>query len=433
MRSSAWSQERTPNEVVLIRDAETETLLHSFAAPLFQAAGLPPGMVRIMLVRDRAINAFVSSGNRMFLHTGLLEQAQSAAEVVGTMAHETGHVAHGDISRMPELQQQALLQTLGSLLIAAAAGVGARDPGVGMGAALGGSSMAERRLLSFTRVQEENADESAMRYLDRLGWPATGLMSLFDRLEQQEALSSARMDPYLLTHPLTRDRIAFVHHHVEQTQGRPLHLPPDFEPRFQMVKAKLIGFLDPPATVSRRYPPGDPSPAARYAQAVLLHRMGHSDQAIRLLDGLLAQQPANPWLHELKGQFLFESGHATAAIPVYEQAVRLAHGQPLLHQSLGHVMLETEDNARLPAAIAQLKLAQRYEPDDADTWQMLGIAFGRQGNMGEANLALAESAMQTGDLPAARRFARLAAEALPAGPSKLRALDISNAAKKENR
>src|SRR6185437_8948148 len=173
---------------VLIRDAETEALLLGFEKSLFQAAGLNAGLIRIMLVRDRAINAFVSTGNRMFINTGLLQQAGSVAEVIGTMAHETGHVAHGDISRVPELARQAMLQSLGGMLIGAAAGVASRDPGVGVGAVLGGASIVERNYLAFSRGQEEAADESGLRYLDSLGWPAAGLLALFDRLDREDAL-----------------------------------------------------------------------------------------------------------------------------------------------------------------------------------------------------------------------------------------------------
>jgi predicted Zn-dependent protease len=430
----AWPQERIPqHSVVLIRDAETETLLLGFEKSLFKAAGLDPGLIRIMLVRDRAINAFVSTGNRMFINTGLLQQAGSVAEVIGTMAHETGHVAHGDISRVPELTRQAMLQSLGSMLIGAAVGVASRDPGVGMGAVLGGTSMAERNYLAFSRGQEEAADESGLRCLDSLGWPAAGLLALFDRLDQEDALITNRRDPYLITHPLTRDRMEFVRHHVEMTKGRDLRLPPTFETRFQMVKAKLDGFLDPPAILAKVHKLDDPSPPARYAWAIAEHQLGHTARALEILHGLIRTQPDNPWLRELDGQFLFESGQARASIVPYQEAVRLAPDQPLIRQSLGHAMIEANDHGLMRQAVTQLQIAARQDRDDDATWHFLGIAWGRIGDMGEANLALAEESMLQNDLPAARRFARLAADTLPAGPVRLRAHDISNATKKENR
>jgi predicted Zn-dependent protease len=431
---SARARAAEPDQqLTVIRDAETETLLHKIADPLFRAAGLSPGLVRIIVVRDRAINAFVSTGNRMFINTGLIQQAGSGLEVAGTIAHETGHIVHGDISRLPEMAHDAMLQALGSLLIAAAAGVASREGSVGVGTMMGATSMLQRRMLSFSRAQEEAADLSAVTFLDRVGWSSRGLLTLFDRLEQQEALQIDRQDPYLVSHPLTPARREFVQHHLAKSPYRDSTLPMPLEEAFRMVQAKLDGFLEPPQNVLQKYPGSSRDAPALYARAIALHRLGHSDDALVLLDRLIIQQPLSPWLLELKGQILFESGQGQAALAAYRQAVRLAPEQPLIHQSLAHVMIETDDPSLLRPAIAELEAAQRRERDDATTWHLLGIAWGRLGNLGEAHLALAEEAMLADDIPVARRLARQAAAALPAGPAKLRALDISNAVKKENR
>lgn len=420
-------------EIVLIRDAETETFLHSFANPLFRVAGVSPGMTRITLVRDRALNAFVTTGNRMFINTGIIQQAETALEVIGTVAHETGHIAHGDISRLPEQAYQAMIESLGSLLIGAAAGVMARDSGVAAGAVMGGQVMAERRFMAFSRAQEEAADLAALGYLDRLGWSAKGMMNLFNRLDAQEALIVNRRDPYLLTHPMSHDRFLRVQRHVESLARRDTARTDGFEFPFRMVRAKLEGFLNAPALVMRTYPGTDPSPEARYANAVLNHRLGHRDTAVMIMDTLLREFPTSPWLLELKGQILLESGQARAAIPPYQQAARLAPGEALIRQGLGHAMLESGDPTMVRESVRHLQASLAGERADPGTWRLLGIAWGRLGNTGEANLALAEEAMLYNNLPVARRFAKMAAEALPSGPSKLRALDITNAIKKENR
>jgi len=418
---------------VLIRDAETETFLHSFANPLFRVAGVSPGMTRITLVRDRALNAFVTTGNRMFINTGIIQQAETAREVIGTVAHETGHIAHGDISRLPEQAYQAMIESLGSLLSGAAAGVMARDSGVAAGAVMGGQVMAERRFMAFSRAQEEAADLAALGYLDRLGWSAKGMMNLFNRLDAQEALIVNRRDPYLLTHPMSHDRFLRVQRHVESLARRDTARTDGFEFPFRMVRAKLEGFLNAPALVMRTYPGTDPSPEARYANAVLNHRLGHRDTAVMIMDTLLREFPTSPWLLELKGQILLESGQARAAIPPYQQAARLAPGEALIRQGLGHAMLESGDPTMVRESVRHLQASLAGERADPGTWRLLGIAWGRLGNTGEANLALAEEAMLYNNLPVARRFAKMAAEALPSGPSKLRALDITNAIKKENR
>jgi predicted Zn-dependent protease len=428
----AWSRDEAPPErLVVIRDAETESLLHDFAVALYQAAGLDPRSIRIVLVRDRAINAFVTTGNRMFIHTGLLMRADSALEVVGTMAHETGHLAHGDISRAPEQAREMMWRSLGSLLIAGAAGVASRDAGVGAGAAMGGLSMAQRQYLSFSRGQEAGADDAAVRYLDRLGWSSRGLLQLFETLDQENALTGERQDPFLVSHPLTRDRMDFMRRHVAESHAGPL--PAKMETAFLLVRAKLDGFLSIPGTVLRAYPESDQSAPALYARAAAEHQLSHRDAALALMNRLIAMQPANPWFRELRGQILFETGRPTEAVPAYREAVRLAPDQPLLHQGLAQAMMETGDRSLLRPAITELETARRQDSDDDSTWHLLGVAWGQVGDMGQANLALAEEAIRGSDIPMARRFARLAADSLPQGPAKLRALDISNAVKKENR
>ncbi len=421
------------NTIVLIRDAETEYLLHSFANPLFRVAGVSAGTTRITLVRDRALNAFVTTGNRMFMNTGLIQQADSALDVIGAMAHETGHIAHGDISRLPEQAYQALLESIGSLLIGAAAGVMTRDSGAAAGVIMGGQSMVQNRFMSFSRAQEEAADLAALRYLDRLGWSAKGMMNMFSRLDQQEALLVNRRDPYLLTHPMSHERFLRVERHVQAVGRQDTTRTDSFDFPFRMVKAKLEGFLNAPALVTRTYPGTDPSPEARYANVVLNHRMGHRDTAVMILETLLREFPSSPWLLELKGQVLLESGQARAAVGPYQQASRMAPDQPLIRQGYGHALLESGDAALVRQSIPQLQAALSGARNDPGTWHLLGIAWGRIGNTGEANLALAEEAMLYNDLPVARRFARMAVDALPPGPSKLRALDITNAIRKENR
>lgn len=422
------------SHIVIIRDAETETLLRTFAAPLFRAASLDPNLVRIIVIRDDAINSFVSTGNRMFIHTGLIEKVGSASGLVGVMAHETGHVYGGHLAKLPEVMKQAMYESIAALLIGAAAGIAGRDSGGGgMGAALGAQQMAQRNVLSFTRGMEASADQDAMTFLDSNHWSARGLLDLFHQLEGEEALYSDMQDPYIQTHPLTKDRIAFVQHHVDTSPYSAAPLPAGWEQAFQMVRAKLRGFLTPSSLTLARVPASDPAPTARYERAIALYRLGHTTEAVALLDGLIAENKTSPWLYEMKGQTLFEGGRVPAAVAAYREAARLAPGQPLLRQGLGRAMIETGDPAQLKPAIQELQAALRGEDDDDFTWHELGIAWGRLGDMGQANLALAEEALLQGDIKAAHRFAAEAERALPPGPGKLRAQDIGNALKKENR
>lgn len=418
--------------VVVIRDAETETLLRKFADPLFRAAGLSPGLVHIIILRDDALNSFVSTGNRMFINTGLITACTEPGELIGVIAHETGHIRGGHLARLPEMVRAAMLKSVAAMLIGAAAGL-AGSPDAGVGAAIGGQQMALRGLFSFTRSMEQAADQSALEELDANHWSARGMLDLLRVLQAQDALGPDMQDPYLSTHPLTSSRVAYVARHVAESPYSDAPFPPGFRRGFAMVRAKLRAYLDPAAATLRRVPAKDRSAPARYARAIALHRMGHSREALALMDGLIREDRASPWLEELKGQMLFESGQVAAAIAPYAAALRLAPAQPLIRIGLAQAMIETGERARLRPAIGELQLALAREHDNTLGWQLLAVAWGRLGNLGEADLALAERALAHDDIDLAKGFATRALKALPAGPSRMRALDITNAVRKENR
>ena len=431
--AAAPARAQEGGRVTVIRDAETETLLRNFSNPLFRAAGIAPGLVRIVILKEDALNAFVSTGNRMFVNTGLIIGCQSAAELIGVLAHETGHIRGGHLARLPEAMRNALIQSIAAMLIGAAAGVAARDSGAAAGGILGGANMAQRNLMAFTRGMETAADQGALLLLDRLGWSAQGMLDLFSRLSEQEALMSDLKDPYLITHPMTRDRMETLRAHLATSPHRLARLPAGFDSAYAMMRAKLQGFLAPSSVTLRRVSETDPAAPARYARAVALFRLGHTEPALGLIDGLIGEQPGNPWLHELKGQILFEGGRGRAALAPLREASRLAPDQPLIRAALGRAMIETNDPLLLRSAISELEFALAREADDPTNWRALATAWGRAGNIAQADLSLAEEAVINNNIRAARLLATRAAAALPPGPARQRALDISNAVKKENR
>jgi predicted Zn-dependent protease len=419
--------------VTVVRDAEIESLLRTLAHPLFRVAGVDPALVRITLIQARPINAFVTTGNRLFVNTGLIQQADGVGELIGVLAHETGHIAGGHVTRLPEEMRNAMIRSIAGMLVggAAAAAGGRQVGGNAAGAAmLGGQAMAMAELYAFTRAQEQSADQAGMAYLERLGWPAQGLLRLLGRMQEQELLTVGRQDPYFRTHPLSRDRMEFVTGVVARRSGG--GLPPGFEPAFRMVRAKLDGFVDAPMTTWRRYPETDSSAPARYARAIAQYRSGRADVALELLAPLVKEQPGSPWLRELQGQILFEAGRPGEAVAPLREAVRLAPSEALIRTALGRALMETGEPRLLREAVAELEWSLRAERDSGFTWRQLGTAHGRLGEMPQADLALAEEAMLDGNYPRARFLARRAEEALPPGPLKLRAQDLRYAAQRDN-
>lgn len=411
-----------------IRDAETEALVRRLAHPLFRTAGVDPALIRVTLIQNRAINAFVSTGNRMFLHTGLIQQARSAGEVAGVLAHETGHIAGGHLARLPEEMRNAMLRAIGTMLLGGAAAAASGQSGAMGAGMIGGQAMAMSEFFAFTRSQEQAADSAALAYLDRLGWSARGLERLLERLLDQELLAVGRQDPYFRTHPLSRDRLEFVREQLARSRQPDAALPPGTEEAFAMVRAKLDGFLDAPLHTWRRHPESDGSAPARYARAISQFRSGRIAEAVAILDTLIRESPSNPWLHELKGQVLFEGGRPAEALGPYAAAVRLAPEEALIRLSHARVLIELGEPAGLRQAVAELEAALRTERESPFAWRQMAIARGRLNDMPGADLALAEEALLLGEPRSARALARRAEGALPPGPMRLRAQDIGMAA-----
>jgi predicted Zn-dependent protease len=417
-----------------IRDAEVENTIRTFGTPLFQAAGLDPEHVRIILLADPTLNAFVAGGQNIFFHTGLLERSENPGQVIGVMAHETGHIAGGHLIRGNDAMAQASTESILAMLLGAAAGA-ATGRGEAAGAIMmGGQSMAMRDLLAFSRSQEQQADQMAMRFLDATHESAKGLLEFFEILGDQEMLVASRQDPYVRTHPLTRDRVSFVREHVSLSQYSDVPWPPAWIEMHKRMRAKLFAFLEPPIRTFQRYKESDKSIEARYARAIAAYRKPDLDTALPLIDGLIKERPNDPYFWELKGQVLFENGRGREAVAPYAKAVALLPGSALLRIGLAQAEIELEDPGVLKDAENHLSIAVQREPDNDFAWQQLATAFGREGNEGMASYALAEHFLLAGKASEANFHANKAEQILgKSGTIWLRLQDIKEAVAQSKR
>jgi len=419
--------------VPLIRDAEIENTIRLFATPVFRAAGLNPEAVNIHLVRDPSLNAFVVGGQRLFINTGLLVRSKTPGQIIGVIAHETGHIAGGHLARVHDALKNSTAATILALVLGGAAiGAGRGDVG---GAIIGaGQGIALNSFLGYTRAQESAADHAALKYLDDAGMSSKGLLEFFDVLGEQEALVVERQEPYARSHPLTRERVATVANHVAKSPHTDTPYPPEFTVLHARMRAKLYGFLNSLGRTLRVYKESDTSLESRYARAVAHYRTADLKKAVPLIDGLIAEQPRDPYFHELKGQMLFENGDAKGALGSYQTASDLLPRNPLLRGDLARVQLELADPALLDSAIANLRAALAREPQVPFAWRQLAIAYGRKGDKGHSSLALAEEALLQGRKSEARYHAGFAERTFPTGSREwLQAQDILIAAREKSK
>jgi predicted Zn-dependent protease len=419
----------------LIRDAEIENTIRAYATPLWKAAGLDAGFVQIYLVNSGQINAFVAGGQRLFINTGLLMRADRPNEVIGVIAHETGHIAGGHLMRFQDALENATVQSIIGFVLGTAGAVLSRNGEVAAAGAMAGQSMAIRSLYAFSVGQEERADQAGLGFLEKTCQSARGLLQFFEILEKEESLLPQQQDPYMVTHPFTSTRADHVRDFVAHSKCSDSKDPPDLVDRHNRMLAKLRGFLNAPGDVFKAYPESDHSVYARYARAAAYHRIPMDDKALAEMDSLLKEKPEDPYFNELKGQILFEGGKVADSVRWYKKAVDELPDSSLIRVELAQAEIEsTDDRAVLQDALAILKDAVRDDDSNADAWHDLGIVQGRLGDIGEASLALSEEALLVGDVKLAAQQARRAAESLPRGsPGWIRADDISREAKPDRR
>ncbi len=409
----------------LIRDAEIEDTIRRMATPLFEAAGLTPSSVEILLVADKDLNAFVAAGQKLFMNTGLLMRAANASQVIGVIAHETGHISGGHLSRMPGAQSQGGATTLVAALLGAATAIGTGRGDVGAAVFQGGVHVATRNFLTFTRTQEGSADQAALSLLDQTKQSAAGLLSFMEILEGQDLLTAVNQDAYARTHPLSEDRIRAIRAHLAKSPYTDTPVDPELSRAFERAKAKLIGYFGQPQLTLRQYPESDTSVPARYARAFAYSRTPDVPKALAALDSLLTDVPDDPYFLELKAQVLFESGDIDSAISPFRRAVEQKPNEPLLRAEFARVLIESATTENLNEAVKHLKFALSRNAQMPGAWRNLGIAQGRLGNVGESALALAEEALLQGRNVDAAFHAGKAAEMFPRGsPEWLQAEDL---------
>lgn len=414
----------------LIRDTEIENTINAYARPILEVADIPPETVTIRIIADDSLNAFVTTGNRMFLNTGTLMAAKSSAEVIGVIAHETGHIVGGHAVTFGDQMEAALTTTLLTTLLGVAAGVATGNSDLGMAVALGGQGTAQRQILAFSRGQESSADQFALKALDESEQTAAGLYQFFERISGQELLITDRQDPYVRTHPLTRNRMSSIQAHVDRSPYSDNPPDPALEEQHLRMVAKLYSFLKSQRLTLQKYPESDISIPGRYARSVAHYRRGRLDLAVPLIDGLIAEKPEDPYFWELKGQMLFENGRILEAIEAYRVSQRLLPHAPLILVAMAHAMVESGDPTFFEETQNALRTALQADPNDVFAWGLSAKSYAINGQPGLSAYSAAERALLLGQLGDVMRFARKAEEELQTGtPIWVRLQDLKSVAR----
>lgn len=407
-----------------IRDAEIEHTLRSYASPLFNAAGLNGNDVAIYIINNRALNAFVAGGQRLFIFTGLLERVETPGQLKGVIAHETGHIAGGHLARTQEALKNASIKSILGFLLGAVA-VAAGGGGAGAAVIAGGSDAAAKSFLQYSRTQESSADQAAITYLDSVGESGNGMVEFLQVIGAAESRSGQNVPSYYRSHPVSSERVAALQQRVNISPYR--DVPPSKADvvALKRMQAKLYGYTHSLAKTLKKYPVSDQSVYGRYARAIAYFRYPDVEKALVEINSLIAEEPTDPFFHELKGQALYENADVVGALPSLDTAVRLAPYEPLILNLYGTVLNATGTTEDSRKAIEILNDSLSFDPNNSETWNQLALAYSRLGDTGMVAMASAERYMLIGNLQKAIFHAKRSQDFFkPGTPAHLRAEDI---------
>jgi len=408
----------------IARDAETEIFLSEMTTPIVNVANLNSSSVDLYLFNDNSVNAFVTCGQKIFVNTGLIMEFEDPSMLRGVIAHETGHIAGAHLARSDIALKKAQAPMIIGLLLGIGAAVAGGDSDAVQGILLGSQQIAQGMVAKYSRGQEAAADQAAFQYLEKLGLSSKGMIDVLYNFADQEALSARNQSSRVRSHPISRQRIMALENQAVNSKFYNQRDSLELTYRYNMIRAKLEGFLKRPDDIIRKYEKND-SDYAIYASSVALYRKALTDKAIDKINILIDKYPTNPWYYELKGQILYESGKIKPSIEPYEKAVKFSTGHPLLNIALASAYLALNDKEYDIKAQNLLNNVIKKDQKNSYAWFQLAIAEARLGNIGKADLYSAERYFVLGDVNLASFHAKRSKNNLKDnGPLLMRAEDI---------
>ncbi len=429
-----YAQGRIP----IVRDAEIEGLLIDYARPIFKVAGLSHRGIEIVLVNSRSFNAFVA-GRRIFINTGALTISETPNEIIGVLAHETGHLAGGHQERLREqIARARTLAVVGSLVGIGAAAAASAGGSSNAGAAIGGGlataapGIAQRSLLSYRRSEEINADRAAIKYLNATGQSGLGMLRTFQRFSQQAVLAGVRSNPYESSHPLPQERMALLGELVGKSKHFDKKDPKPLQRRHDMARGKIAAYSGGAPAVARLFRDDPRNPGARYGMAIASFLRGDTRKSLAEINQLIAEDRNNPYLHEMKGEILLAARQPQKAAAAFAKAVQLDKFKSgVLRGRLGFAYLSTGNANQTEKAIRELRAAISADSNNFAAYTYLARAYAQAGDVANAQLTQAEAYFRAGNLQEAKRFAARSQQQMKKGtPGWQRANDIIKYRKK---
>ena len=414
----------------IIQDTETESIIAEIIKPVADAANVPNAKIRI--VGDDNFNAFVSGGTDIYIYTGLLTRIRTPNALRAVIAHELGHTIGGHTAQMSARMETEMKRTM----IIQALGIGLMLMGgnssLGAGVMAGASGVARQSMLAFSRDEERVADDMGFDLMVRAGYNPNGFIDVFEQMNDMTEHIESRINPNSINHPLTAERLKNVRDKLASPDIKSKNFKTDspaIGKKYDMVRAKLVGYLDDETRIKTLYPNTDKTDAAIYARAIANMRWGNLSGAAVGNRTLISRNPENPYFYELLGDLEYRYGHYDDSIAAYERALKLRPNSPQIETALALVLVERENISDIRRAAELCRHVILIDPSPMAYW-VLARTF--DAGDGRADWAMAEYYRLQNNNDKSREYARRARARLkPGTPEYIKSDDILNTANRD--
>ena len=390
----------------LINDTEIEKEITNIIMPVARAADISDERLKIYIVNDDSFNAFVRGGEDVFIYTGLLKQIKNPNALRAVVAHELGHTIGGHMVQMSERMHDEMVRTLIIQTLGIGLMVAGGNPSAGAGVMAGATGIAQQSMLAFSRDEERMADDMAVDLMVKANQNPNGLIEVFEQMRDISGEFETRINPNRVNHPLTGERINNAKTKISKLKKIPTRK--QFEitqenKKYEILRAKLIGYLDTDKNVITQYPYSDKSDAAIYARAIANMRAGDLDTAKTGTQTLIKRYPNNPYYYELLGDIEYQYGAYDDSVHAYEQSLKLTKNAPQIETALALVLSERDKPGDKSRAKELCKRVILKEPSPLSYWILARVT-----EAGESDWAMAEFYNMNGDKKNTKKYAKLA-------------------------
>lgn len=398
------------NAATLINDTETEKQIREIILPVVKAAKIPEQRLRVYIVRDDDFNAFVRGGEDVFIYTGLLKQIKNPNALRAVVAHELGHTIGGHMVQISDRMQAEMMRTMIIQALGVGLMVAGGNPSAGAGVMAGATGIAQQSMLSFSRDEERMADDMAIDLMVKSNNDPNGLLEVFNQMRDITGEFEKKVNPTRINHPLTSERLNNAKTKISTLKTVPKADKKQTDKenaKYEILRAKLVGYLDNDKNVLVKYPYKNKSDDAIYARAIANMRAGNLDTAKTGTQTLIKRNPNTAYYYELLGDIEFQYGHYDDSVTAYEKALELLKNAPQIETALALVLSERNKPGDMERANTLCKSVILHEPSPLAYWIMARVNEG-----GVSDWAMAEFYKMNGDEKNAKKYAKSAQKKL---------------------